>query len=197
MAYPIDPTSVEFAPFVGSLQSVNPVADSDDLYVSSQGIALRRYKNGAGTRFWDELLVPFSPVAVYTDATAPLGGSGAQYPVYAAARGGAVTVAASAAVAEDGAPNITFTFTRNAAATRVQTVNFTITGTATNGVDYQQIPSSVTFVEGATTATVVIDPITDLLVEPNETVILTITAADGYTVGSPATATGTINNDDV
>lgn len=197
MAYPIDPNSAEFAKFVGSFQATNPVADSDDLYVSAQGIAIRRWKDKAGTRFWDELLVPFTPQATYTDATAPLGGTGAQYPAYVAANGGLITVARTpASVAEDGTPNIVFTFTRNAASTRVQTVTYAITGTATNGVDYEFIGNQVTFPENSTTCTVVINPITDALAEGNETVILTIVPTGGYTVGTPSTATGTITNDD-
>jgi hypothetical protein len=36
----------------------------------------------------------------------------------------------------------------------------------------------------------------DADLEPNETVILTVTAGAGYTVGSPISATGTILNDD-
>lgn len=199
MAYPIDETSAAFVPFVGSMSSTNPVADVDDIYVSNAGIAIRRWKNKAGTEFWDELLVPFSPQdpeGVYTDATAPLGGTGAQYPVYNTALGGLVTVAASSPVAEDGAPNITFTFTRNSNSINELTVDYTITGTATNGVDYETIGTSVTFAPGASTATVVVDPIADALVESNETVILTITPGPNYTVGVTNSATGTINNDD-
>ena len=34
------------------------------------------------------------------------------------------------------------------------------------------------------------------MVEPDETVLLTVAAGTGYTVGSPSVATGTITNDD-
>lgn len=199
MAYPIDPTSADFAPFVGYFQSTNPVADTQDLYVSSQGIAVRRWKDKAGTEFWDELLVPFSPVATYTDATAPLGGVGAQYPTYTAADGGLVTVAVSpGTVNEDGVPNLVYTFTRNAASRGSLTVNYAVTGTATNGVDYATVGAGpqATFEGNALTTTVTINPTADANVEANETVIITITPNAAYTVGSPATATGTITNDD-
>ena len=46
------------------------------------------------------------------------------------------------------------------------------------------------------TATVTVDPSADITVEPDETVILTVDAGAGYTVGAPASATGTITNDD-
>lgn len=200
MAYPIDATSAAFAPFVGSLSATNPVADSDDLYVSKSGIALRRWKNKAGTKFYDELLIPFSPQdpeTVYTDITAPLGGTGAQYPVYNTALGGLVTVAvAPSAVDEDGVPNLVFTFTRNGFSTGPLIVYYAITGTATNGVDYATIGTSVEFAPGATTATVTVNPTADVVVEADETVILTIVASDAYTIGVANSATGTITNDD-
>jgi len=41
-----------------------------------------------------------------------------------------------------------------------------------------------------------VDPAADTTVESDETVILTVTAGAGYTVGTPATGTGTIQNDD-
>ncbi len=41
-----------------------------------------------------------------------------------------------------------------------------------------------------------VDPTADTEVEPDETVILTVTAGTGYTVGAPAASTGTIQNDD-
>jgi hypothetical protein len=200
MAYPIDPTSATYAPFVGSLSATNPVADSDDLYVSASGIAIRRWKDKAGTEFWDELLIPFSPQdpeSAYTDATAPLGGTGAQYPTYTAVNGGRVTVAvAPGAVDENGVPNLVFTFTRNSYSTGPLTVKYAITGTATNGTDYATIGTSVDFAEGASTATVTVNPTADVNVEANETVILTIVADPAYTIGASSSATGTITNDD-
>ena len=41
-----------------------------------------------------------------------------------------------------------------------------------------------------------VDPSADITVEPDETVILTVTAGAGYNVGAPGSATGTITNDD-
>ena len=41
-----------------------------------------------------------------------------------------------------------------------------------------------------------VDPTADNTVEPDETVILTVTAGTGYNVGAPSVATGTITNDD-
>lgn len=202
MAYPIDPTSAEFAPFVGTYLTNNPVADSDDLYVSAEGIAIRRWKNRAGTRFWDELLFPFSPQdpeSVYTDSTAPLGGVGAQYPEYTAADGGLVTVSvAPSSVDEDGTPNLIFTFSRNAASRGTLTIFYSITGTAVNGVDYELLGPSfmISFEGNALTTTLNVNPIADVDVEADKTVIVTVLPNEAYTVGSPSSATGTITNDD-
>jgi hypothetical protein len=43
---------------------------------------------------------------------------------------------------------------------------------------------------------VMIDPTTDVIDEPNETVFLTVTSGAGYATGSPSSATGTITDDD-
>ena len=54
----------------------------------------------------------------------------------------------------------------------------------------------MTFLAGSSTATVTVDPTADGAAEPDETVILTVTAGTGYNVAAPSVATGTITNDD-
>ena len=109
-----------------------------------------------------------------------------------------VTIAVSpASVSEDGATNLTYTVTRSASLSVATTVNITTGGTATAGTDYTGGVATVVIPSGATTATITIDPTVDGTVEANETVILTVAAGTGYTVGAPASATGTILNDDV
>ena len=107
---------------------------------------------------------------------------------------------APASVTEDGVPNLVYTFTRNTSAAllaQTLTVNYSTTGTATPGTDYTPTPSgTITFAAGSTTATLTIDPTADGIVEPDETVIITITAGAGYTAVAPTSATGTITNDD-
>jgi hypothetical protein len=114
---------------------------------------------------------------------------------------------APASVAEDGAPNLVYTFTRAGATTNSLTVNFSVGGTANFGAspnDYTQTGAttftttsgSVTFAPGSPTATVTVNPETDTTIEADETVILTITSGAGYNVSSPSSATGTITNDD-
>src|SRR4030095_9209180 len=112
-----------------------------------------------------------------------------------------------ASVAEDGACNLVYTFTRAGVTTNSLTVNFSVGGTATFGAspdDYTQTGAAtfsttsgtVTFSPGKSTATVTVNPETDNTVEPDETVDLTLTAGAGYSVGSPSSASGTITNDD-
>jgi hypothetical protein len=114
---------------------------------------------------------------------------------------------APTSVAEDGAANLVYTFTRAGATTNSLTVNFSVGGTANFGVspnDYTQTGATtftpptgtVTFTAGSSTATVTVNPETDTTIEADETVILTITSGAGYNVSSPSAATGTITNDD-
>ncbi|HRJ41952.1 MAG TPA: Calx-beta domain-containing protein, partial [Caldilineaceae bacterium] len=103
-------------------------------------------------------------------------------------------------VAEDGAVHLTYTFTRTGPTAAPLTVNFSVGGTATFGTDYTApfgaANGTVTIPAGSSTATVVVDPTADNLAEIAETVILTITGGPGYGVGTPASATGTIVDDD-
>ncbi|MBI5757591.1 MAG: autotransporter-associated beta strand repeat-containing protein, partial [Planctomycetales bacterium] len=109
-----------------------------------------------------------------------------------------------ASVTEDGVPNLDFTFTRIGATGAALTVNFTVGGTATFTTDYAQsgaatfgvASGTVTILAGMSTAIVSIDPSDESLVEPNETVALTVTSGTGYEVGSPSLATGTITDND-
>jgi uncharacterized protein YhjY with autotransporter beta-barrel domain len=109
-----------------------------------------------------------------------------------------VSIAVSpASVSEDGATNLTYTVTRSLNLSSPTVVNITTSGTATSGVDYTGGVATVSIPAGATTATITINPTVDGTVEADETVILTVAAGTGYTVGAPASATGTILNDDV
>ncbi|NCR87747.1 MAG: endo-1,3-1,4-beta-glycanase ExsH, partial [Microcystis aeruginosa K13-05] len=107
-------------------------------------------------------------------------------------------------VSEDGTANMAYTFTRSGVTTDALTVNYTVGGTATFSTDYTQsgaatftiTTGTVTFAANATTAKVTIDPTPDTIVESNETVILTLAAGTGYTVGTTTPVTGTINDDE-
>ncbi len=102
-----------------------------------------------------------------------------------------------ASVSEDGAPNLVFTVTLNQASLSATSVGYTIGGTGTNGTDYATITSPLVIPAGSTTGTVTVNPTADATIESDETVILTLNAGAGYTVGVPSSATGTILNDDL
>jgi len=115
-----------------------------------------------------------------------------------------VTVSVSpASVAEDGSPNLVYTFTRTLVSD-ILTVNFTIGGGATFVTDYTQsgagtfngATGTISFGFGQTTATITVNPKADSLVEANEDVVLTVVGGSGYNVGGSNVATGTITNDD-
>lgn len=115
----------------------------------------------------------------------------------------AIISPAPTAVNEDLATNLVYTFTRTGVTTNVLTVNFTVGGSATLGGDYAAsgaatftaTSGTVTFPANVTTVTVTVDPVADTVVEPSETVILTMDVGSGYTP-TGTQATGTITNDD-
>ena len=100
-----------------------------------------------------------------------------------------VSVAVTQNGAEGGANGV-FTFTRTVTAGAL-TVNFALTGTAANPADYSVTPgagataattTSITFAAGSATAVMNVVVVDDVLVEGDETVILTIGAGAGYAV---------------
>ena len=113
-----------------------------------------------------------------------------------------LAVAPTTGAAEDGAPNLVYTFTRTGPTTAPLTVNYTVGGTATLGADYTGIAASpatktVTFAANSSTATVTVDPTADTTIEPDETVALTLASGNGYTIGTTSAVVGKILNDDL
>jgi hypothetical protein len=110
-----------------------------------------------------------------------------------------VTIAATAQAAEP-ATNGQFTVTRTGggAAQLAQPllVNLAISGSASNGTDYQTIANTVTIPASQTTATIPVNVNDDAGVEGTETVIVTVQSGT-YTIGAPSSATVNITDDDV
>jgi Ca2+-binding RTX toxin-like protein len=111
-----------------------------------------------------------------------------------------VTIAATDASASETGPDTgTYTITRSAATINPLTVNYTVAGTATNGTDYTALTGSAIIPANATTTTVTLTPIDDLIVDnpasPNtpETAILNLTANAAYILGAAATQTATVS----
>lgn len=110
-------------------------------------------------------------------------------------------VLSASAVPEDGSSNLVYTFLRSAPSTTALTVNYSVGGTATAGIDYSGIASTaaiktVNFAAGATSVSLSVDPRADTEIEPDETVSLTLVAGTGYTIATSTAVVGTISNDD-
>ena len=78
---------------------------------------------------------------------------------------------------------------------RAISVVIQMTGTATAGIDYQAVPTTVTIPVGTNQAFLAITPIDDEVRDPSETVIATVAASNAYVLGT-ASATLTLQDDD-
>lgn len=108
-----------------------------------------------------------------------------------------VTVVASAPnAAEQASVPGEFKFSRSGATTEPLTVQFALTGSATAASDYTGAAQSITIPNGATTATLAIQPVDDAQAEALETVLLGLTASSSYAVGVNSNATITIADND-
>lgn len=78
------------------------------------------------------------------------------------------------------------------------TLNYSLTGTATSGVDYSSLTGSVVITAGNTAPTGTFRPtiISDDVVENNETLILTIQSGTNYSIANDSIYTYTILDDD-
>jgi hypothetical protein len=106
------------------------------------------------------------------------------------------TVTASANARE---PNIDGSFTiflSDPAPVGGLTITYTVGGTATPGDDYVTLSGSVFVPAGDTSVVIPVEVIDDVFIEDDETVIMTLTAGTGYTVGAPDEATVTIFDND-
>jgi hypothetical protein len=75
-------------------------------------------------------------------------------------------------------------------------VFYTISGTATNGVDYRRLRGTVTIRAGAPSVAIPLRPIDDTISEPDETVVLTLSPDPNYIIGPRNTATVTIHSNE-
>ena len=110
-----------------------------------------------------------------------------------------VSIANTTNGAEAVAPtNGLMTITQTAVSATNTVLTYTVSGSAAAGSDYTTLSGSVTIFAGSTTATISIPVLDDLVVETNETVIVTLTAISGLpTLGTPLVATNTISDNDV
>lgn len=114
------------------------------------------------------------------------------------------TVSVSSSSIIEDTETATYTFSLDAAATSDITVNFSVVGSATFTTDYTvtgansftATTGSIIIPNGLSSAQLVINPVTDAVLEKKEDLLLTITSGTGYNGGSPGSATVNITNDD-
>jgi uncharacterized repeat protein (TIGR01451 family) len=98
--------------------------------------------------------------------------------------------------AEAGSDAGVFTISRTGTTATPLTVILNQGGSATRTADYHPIGDSVIIPAGSDSAAVRVTPVDDEEAEPNETVVLSLAEGAGYQIGSPATATVSIADDD-
>ena len=93
--------------------------------------------------------------------------------------------------------NLVFTVSLTGASGSVVTLDLaTSDATATGGVDYTPVATTVVFSPGATTATVTVPTTSDTTDEPDETLTLAVTSSTGTVGDTSDTGVGTIVDDD-
>ncbi len=113
-----------------------------------------------------------------------------------------VTIAVSpASVAENGGSPLVFTVTRAGGSpsqlAQPLTVNLSGTGTAATSRYSTTCGATLTIAATQATASCNVTPIDNATIDGSATAVVSIGSSAGYTTGSPSSATGTINDDDV
>ncbi len=108
-----------------------------------------------------------------------------------------VTVTATDGSASEAGPNAaTFTVARTGGTGTPLTVQYGLGGSAITTTDYATSVGFVVIPAGSSAATVTITPVDDALVEGSETLTLTVSPRVHYSVGSPASASASIADND-
>ncbi|MDB9315366.1 S8 family serine peptidase [Spirulina sp. CS-785/01] len=105
-----------------------------------------------------------------------------------------VTLRATDAGASEDGNAAQFVVERTGDTNEALTVEYSLAGEAVNGEDYLPLTNTVTIPAGATTATIPVVPYHDYDSETEETVVINLTNAATYAVGSDNSATATIEN---
>ncbi len=155
--------------------------------------------DGTGTGAFASALTSLIPGTLYHIRAYATNSAGTAYGsdlTFTTATTPTVTITATDANAAEPSNNGEFTLTRTGSTASALTVNLSITGAATNGTDYQTIAATKTIPAGQSAVTIPVTVIANTpTTEPAETVVATVTAGTGYSVGSPSSATVTIAPD--
>ena len=106
---------------------------------------------------------------------------------------------------EDGPQSIVYAFSREGDLSEELMIDFTVQGRALFAGDYQQrgatsftaTGGSILFARGASVALLLIDPLSDPSSEGDETITLTLSPGEGYTIGANPTGIARIVDNDV
>ena len=108
-----------------------------------------------------------------------------------------ITFSATSSSGAESVPSADLTVKISAVSPRDVTVNYTVGGTATGGTDYTLVNGTLTITEGNQNNVISIaNIVNDLLVETNETVIVSIASPSNASLGTNTTHTYTILDDD-
>lgn len=110
-----------------------------------------------------------------------------------------ISVAVSGSPASENAGVLTYTFTRtgNAGQIAAALTGVNITAPAAGARFSTTCASPISFAAASTTATCTYTGIDNAVLDGNVNVVVTVASGSGYTVGSPATATGVIADDEI
>ncbi|MBH8578183.1 DUF4347 domain-containing protein [Nostocaceae cyanobacterium CENA369] len=89
-----------------------------------------------------------------------------------------------------------FRISRTGDVSTALTVKYTIIGTATNGIDYNQLNNTVAIAPGQSFVDITVTPVDDILKEGNETVTLTLSTQPDYDVDTSDSAATVVIADD-
>jgi len=149
------------------------------------------------TYSWSNVAASSSAYQLTAQATDSAGGVGSMSPILSvpvSLQTMSVTTPTSSANEGTTTPSA-FRISRGATdpTNKAITVNYTVTGTATSGVDYNTLSGSLTIPIGSQYQDISLTSLSDRLTEGNETVILTINSSTSY-AGGGSSATFTIND---
>ncbi len=131
-------------------------------------------------------LIPDAAYTLFLETTATIHLADDEQPM--------VSVSSTSAIASESSGYIAFWIYRTGSTASALTVNYTMGGTATNAVDYANLPGTISIPQGASGVLITTNPINDTLKEGTETVILNL-AAGAYGIGISSAMQTLADND--
>ena len=192
-----DPTNNLYLNAIQFIANSNFTPDTNAFYANVPGIL------SAGQTYSDVVfgvtINPTTPAGDYFGAVTILGGSG----IFAANnlatlpfQVSTIDVSIQANVADAykfGAQSGSFVVTCVGGSDLSLVVNYAISGTASNGINYSSITNFVTTAD-STPSNIAIIPLSDGVVEGDKTVVLTLLNSTAYNLAAPTSATVTIHD---